>query len=115
LARPALRQCVTVVYELQHSNALIATNALRPFFGQSGGQAPMSLMLGNIGNEAAIVFSGPQDVVASALRLVQAADVPTPSGNGGQLDARIEAMFKQNEELRARMAALEQLVRQKEQ
>jgi hypothetical protein len=104
---------VTVVYELQHTNAVHATNALRPFFGQTGGQGPLSLTLGNIGNEAAIVLSGPQDVVASALRLVQAADVATPTGIGGQLDDRIEAIFKQNEELRARIAALEQLVREK--
>src|SRR5262249_52766593 len=37
MARPTLKQMVSVIVPLQNINATIAVNALRPFFAQTGG------------------------------------------------------------------------------
>ncbi|HEX5050138.1 MAG TPA: hypothetical protein VFZ65_00070 [Planctomycetota bacterium] len=108
LARPGLRQFVTVVYRPQHIDATVATNALRPFFANSGTQGVASLMIGNVGNSSSLIVSGPQDMVASALRVVQAADVAAPAQGNTDLEARVDALGKQNEQLLRRIAALEQ-------
>lgn len=108
LARPTQRQWVTVVYTLQHTNAMIATNALRPFFAGNGGSGGQSLVLGNLGNSAAIVLTGPQDQVASALTLLQRGDVAESPEAVPELAARVEALAKQNEALQRRLAELEQ-------
>jgi hypothetical protein len=90
--RPNLRVPVSVVLELQHTNAAIATNALRPFFASNGNGQPGQLTLGNFGNSAAIVIAGMQDQVAHAVRLVRSGDV-----KGG----------KEYEDMYARFAAIE--------
>jgi hypothetical protein len=108
LARPTQRQWVTVVYTLQHTNAMIATNALRPFFSSNSGNGSPVLVLGNLGNSAAIVLTGPQDQVASALTLLQRGDVAETPEAVPELAARVEALAKQNEALQRRLAELEQ-------
>lgn len=108
LARPALRQYVTVVVELRHTNATIANNALRPFFAMAGSNNGVPLNIGNVGNATSLLLSGPQDVVASALQLVQAADVPQPPETRPDLMQRLEALARQNEQLAQRVAALEE-------
>jgi hypothetical protein len=109
LARPALRQFVTVVTTLKHVNATIATNALRPFFASvNQNQSALALSLGNVGNASAMLISGPQDAVAYALRLLQAVDVPQPpEQQKTELEARFEALQRQHEALLQRVAALE--------
>ena len=109
LARPHLRQFVTVVQELEHTNATIATNALRPFFATSGGQQGVaSLTLGNVGTATSMVLTGPQDLVASALQMLKAADVPQPPEVRPELTARLDALASQNAQLLQRVAALEE-------
>ena len=75
LARPGLRVPVTTVVQLKHINAVIATNALRPFFASSGGPTS-ALTIGNIGNNTSLLLSGMQDQVAAAIGLLATADVP---------------------------------------
>ena len=111
LARPALRQFVLVVCKLDHTNAMAANNALRPFFAQSGGsQGVGDLVIGNFGNERALVLSGPQDLVANAIRLVQAADVPMPDIVPPEIEQRLDALAGENRTLRERVLALEKKV-----
>ena len=79
LARPTLRIPVTAVIELKHVNAVIATNALRPFFASTGGQSPVtSLTIGNVGSGSSLLVSGLQDQVAMAIQLIGKCDVPPP-------------------------------------
>lgn len=105
LARPTLRQFVSIAYTLQHTNASIATNALRPFFA---GQNTNSLILGNMGNATSVLLSGPQDQIANALLILRAADVPQPPEARPELTQRLDALQKQNEQLAQRLAALEE-------
>jgi hypothetical protein len=76
LARPALCMPVTTVVQLQHINATIATNALRPFFASVGHPSASNLTIGNIGNNTGLLLSGLQNQVATAIELVREADVP---------------------------------------
>lgn len=108
LARPALRQFVTVVVELRHTNASFATNALRPFFASTGSANSATINLGTIGNTTSLLLSGPQDVVATALQLVQTADVPQPPDARPEITQRLDALQRQNEQLAQRLAALEE-------
>ncbi|MFO1032441.1 MAG: hypothetical protein U1F60_15270 [Planctomycetota bacterium] len=75
LARPNLKMPVTVMMPLEHINAPIATNALRPFFASVGPVSP-SLTIGNVGNNRAMLISGMQDQVVQAIRLLQKCDIP---------------------------------------
>ncbi|MFO1078382.1 MAG: hypothetical protein U1E73_11730 [Planctomycetota bacterium] len=109
LARPALRLFVTCVYPLQHTNAMIANNALRPFFSSNGQQGPM-LTIGNMGNSAAVLLTGPQDQVAMALQLLQAADLPTKEEVPESLVQRLEALARQHSELQQRIVELEKKI-----
>jgi len=114
LARPTLRQFVTVVYKLEHTNSNVASNALRPFFANNGNSNSAMLNLGNAGNSTSLVLSGPQDQVANALQVLAAADVPQPPDLRSDVDARIDALAKQNEQLLKRITALEEKVGKKE-
>lgn len=100
LARPNLRMAVTVAMPLQHINATVATNALRPFFASSGNQAAGSLMVGNVGTSGSILLSGFQDQVAAAIRILHAADRP-PSQELMERDQMLQSLMQ-------RVAALEQ-------
>lgn len=115
LARPTLRQHVTVVYRMKHTNATIATNALRPFFASSGQSNSNQLTLGNVGNSASILISGPQDQVANLLQVLATADVPLPPELRSEVDVRVDALAKQNEQLARRLAALEEKLAEKKQ
>ena len=79
LARPGLRVPVLTVVSLKHINATVATNALRPFYASTGGSAGgAALTIGNVGNNTAMLLSGYNDQVASAIRMLQVCDVPPP-------------------------------------
>ncbi len=93
LAHPDLRMAVTTVVQLEHINATIATNALRPFFANTG--APSgggSLTLGNVGNNAGMLLSGMQDQVANAIRLLRLVDVPSPKEPEQGLTEQVESL-----------------------
>ncbi len=91
LARPTLLIPVTTTVTLQHINAVVATNSLRPFFASIGGNS--SLIIGNVGNNTGMVISGLQDQVATVLRMLETCDVPPPKMEPG-LEDRLEAIEK---------------------
>lgn len=103
MKRPDLKIWVLTTMPLQHINATIATNALRPFFASSGGPSA-SLTLGNVGNNTSMLLLGPQDQVASAIRLLRTCDVPPPK----EEVARGEMLAQRLEQLEARMKAIEE-------
>lgn len=100
MAMPDFKMAVTTTVPLQHVNATIATNALRPFFASTGSAAPGgSLTIGNVGTGNAMVVSGIQSQVAQAIQLLQRVDVPPAAPSKMQVD------------LEARLAALEQRIK----
>ncbi|MCB9877207.1 MAG: hypothetical protein H6835_06340 [Planctomycetes bacterium] len=66
---------------LKNINATIATNALRPFFANTTGQAGGALTLGNVGNSSAMLLQGFGPQVYSAVELLRLVDVPTEEPN----------------------------------
>lgn len=106
LARPASKQFVTVVFHLQHVHASTAVNSLRPFFGHQ--PQPTTLTIGNAGHPTAVLLSGPQDQAASAVRLLQAVDQPTPPESPVLQQQSLQQLHRQLDELRKRLAALEE-------
>lgn len=99
LERPGLRMVVTVALPLQHVNATIANNALRPFFA-SGGNAALPLLLGTAGSNSVLLLCGFQDQVASAIRLLQVVDRP-PGPEQTEVQQALQNVVQ-------RVAALEQ-------
>ena len=101
LAKPNLKMPVTTVVQLEHINAQLANNALRPFFASnSGSQA--SLAFGSVGSRSALLLSGMQDQVAQAIQMHKTCDVaPTPEPDASiaeqlqQLQQRVLALEKQ--------------------
>lgn len=96
LARPNLKLAVTTLVPLEHINATIATNALRPFLVSMGAaQSGSALTIGNIGGAEAMLISGMQDQVAQAIRLIRKCDLPgSMDGMGmpGAGDDRVPAL-----------------------
>jgi hypothetical protein len=111
LARPNQREFVLTTVRLAHTNATVATNALRPFFNSAGGPQGTQLVIGNVGNNEAMLIAGFTDQVCSAIRLVRACDQPPTQppdpammGPGGQnafaaLQAQVKALQEQVAEL----------------
>ncbi len=67
---------------LKNINATIATNALRPFFAQTGAATGGgSLTLGNVGNNSAMLLQGFGPQVFAAVELLKLVDVPTEQPN----------------------------------
>jgi hypothetical protein len=93
---------VTTVVALKHTNAMIATNALRPFLTSTAGGGN-SITLGTIGNGASLMLCGPQNQVAHAIKLVRAADVPSEQPEPG-LAERITKLEKRLAELEQQLA-----------
>lgn len=77
LKRPNLKEMVLTTVPLQHINATIATNALRPFFASTGAPGGSgSLTLGNVGNNSSMLLQGFRDQVAGAIRMLRQVDTP---------------------------------------
>ena len=107
LARPDRKMPVSTVVKLQHVNATIATNALRPFFASTGGPVS-SLTLGNVGNNSGMVLCGMQDQVVQAIRMLREVDLPaTP-----EEVARQKSNSSRVEDLEKRVKALEEKLEQ---
>ncbi|MFN3243431.1 MAG: hypothetical protein ACE37K_18150 [Planctomycetota bacterium] len=106
LARPELKAMVITVVKLNHINAQLANNALRPFFAHSGGgHAGSYLSIGNVGNRSSLLLQGFQDQVAQAIRMIRLCDVEQPvEGYQGQ------PMPQYVEKLEARIAKLEKRI-----
>jgi hypothetical protein len=104
LAQPSLCMPVTATVPLQHINATIATNALRPFFASTGApSAGATLTLGNVGAMNAMLLSGMQDKVAQAIGMLREVDKPPPMpAENVPMDAA-----KRIEELERRVKVLE--------
>lgn len=105
-ARPNSYFCVTVAAPLQHTNDIIATNALRPFFA-SMGRVGSSLTLGNVGNGSAIVINGPQHSVVAALDMLRTVDVPMGNAAAPGSSERLGTLERAVEQLTKRVDALE--------
>jgi hypothetical protein len=103
LRRPTLRMPVLTTVELQHINAPVAVNALRPFFGQAGSSGT-SLQLGNVGNNAALLLQGFADQVAAAIRLLRECDKPPPPNQAPELVTRIQQLEQQIQSLQQQLA-----------
>ncbi|HEX5051197.1 MAG TPA: hypothetical protein VFZ65_05460 [Planctomycetota bacterium] len=104
LSRPNLKVAVTVAMPLEHINAMVATNALRPFFASTGAGSS-SLTIGNVGNVSSILISGFQDQVAAAIRLVETCDVAPPEEHTTPpLEERIEAIERRLDALERKLA-----------
>lgn len=108
-ARPQAREYAMTSVRLKHINASICTNALRPFFMSSSQPQIVGLMIGNVGNQEAMVLAGFTDQLCAALRLIRECDqepVQPPDFNqpGHQnalaaLQAQIKALQEQVAEL----------------
>lgn len=105
LARPRLRSWVTVAMPLRHLNATIASNALRPFYASNSNPSQV-LTLGNVGSSTTMLMTGPQDTVASAISVLQAADTDQGEAAAEQL-TRLEQLAKRVAELESRLAAVD--------
>ncbi len=95
LLRPNLKLAVTTVVPLEHINATIASNALRPFFASTGQPGSSTLTIGNVGSSKAMLISGLQDQVAQAIRMLRKCDVPggmDGMGMPGMVDERVPAL-----------------------
>jgi hypothetical protein len=109
LARPNQCEFVLTSVRLKHINATICTNALRPFFAVAGGNNIGQLVIGNIGNQEAMVLAGFTDQLCAALRLIRECDQPPtqppdPNMPGTQnpfpqMQAQIKALQDQVAEL----------------
>jgi len=69
---------ILTVMPLNHVNATVATNALRPFFA-AGGNMGSTISIGNLGDNRSLILQGMGDQVAAAVRLVRRADVDEES------------------------------------
>lgn len=104
LAKPNLKLAVTVAVPLHHINAVVATNALRPFFASAGAaMSTANLSVGSVGNTSSILLSGMQDQVAQAIRLVRECDVP-PRKLEPDLEERLAALERRLQALEERLA-----------
>jgi len=78
LRRPAFRELCCLTITLEHLDAGIACNALRPFLATNS-NTTLALWMGTAGNQRTIMLTGFGDQVAAALRLLQEADRPQPA------------------------------------
>lgn len=100
LARPQLRMMVLTALTLKNINANIATNAMRPFFAQTGGNGgASSVTFGTAGSENGLLIAGFQDQVAAMVRMVQTLDESAARGER-PTEAKVA-------ELEQRLAAIE--------
>lgn len=73
-------QVLTTV-DLEHINATVATNALRPFFAQSGGTTGFQLQIGNAGSPQSMLLQGFGPQVYAAYRVIKLVDQPIPQAD----------------------------------
>lgn len=100
LERPNLKIWVLTTVPLQHINATVATNALRPFFATTNA-GPGGITIGNVGNNTSLLLMGPQDQVAGAIRLVRACDAPPPKEEVAQAERLLDHLQRLESRLKA--------------
>lgn len=88
MAQPACRAPVRVTLQLEHVNANIVMNSMRPFFAQSARSA--SLVFGTAGSNSVFVISGIQSEVAQAVALIRAVDKPDAGAEKQVTDLQVE-------------------------
>lgn len=99
LADPHGKQLITTVVPLRHARASQVTAALRPFFANS-------TVLGVTADGANLVLGGSRDLVANAIRFVEANDRPTADpATMQQLAAQIRSLRERVTRMQARLAA----------
>lgn len=97
LRRPNLKMPVLTSLPLQHSDANVAVNSLRPFFA-SPGQVGAPLTIGTLGNNRAILLQGFADQVGAAIRVLREADMP-PRETDPTLEERVRILEQRLESL----------------
>jgi hypothetical protein len=110
LARPNLKIAVSTTVPLQHVNAPIVVNSMRPFLASTAGPGLASITLGAAGNVNTILITGMQHQVAQAIELIRKVDVPPPAATGTPPVSMVERLTQKIEELEKRIAALEQQI-----
>lgn len=107
LRRPQLREMVTTDVQLEHINAQIATNSLRPFFASHGGGGPStSIMIGTAGNDRSLLVTGVQSQVAQLLQMLKTCDVP--QRDAPELEQRLVQLEQRIQQLQQQITALQQ-------
>ncbi|MFK7743119.1 MAG: hypothetical protein AB8H80_22585 [Planctomycetota bacterium] len=118
LSRPGFYRMVTCCYHLQNTRAQLACNTLRPFLSQWSGNGAMRVDVGMLGNDASLLFSGPQPQIAILLQMLQRADKAPGEGLNGVMENRLADLKKDNEglaqDVRVLQQRLAQLVKQVE-
>jgi len=104
MAQPASRTPVLVTMQLEHINASIAANAMRPFFARSA-----SVTFGSGGNNSMLVISGIQSEVAQVVALLRSVDKPDAG-----VEKQVTDLQAENAALRAKVRELEKQQGQKE-
>jgi hypothetical protein len=110
LQRPNLKQMVFVTLPLQHINAQIATNALRPFF-MSNQQVP-TLQIGTAGTNEALIMTGFSDQIATCIQMLRVCDRPLEERNQDLNNALMTIQNLQGTvaELQTRMATAQKQI-----
>lgn len=103
MAQPASRTPVLVTMQLEHINASIAANAMRPFFARSA-----SVTFGSGGNNSMLVISGIQSEVAQVVALLRSVDKPDAG-----VEKQVTDLQAENTALRAQVRELEKQLGQK--
>jgi hypothetical protein len=112
MKRPSFKEYVVTTLPLQHINATIATNALRPFFASTGGQGTGSLVIGNVGNNTAMLLQGFRDQIAAAIRILRECDTPQKERDleSYQLGQAVQTMQATVTELQAQTKRLQEQI-----
>jgi hypothetical protein len=89
-------ESVVVPIRLEHMNAQIAANAIRPFLAQTS--SPYGgVIVGNFGDEKTLVVQGMSPQVAAAVRMIRAADAAAGEALARQHLERLEQRIQQLE------------------
>jgi hypothetical protein len=109
LQRPNLKQIVLVTLPLQHINATIAVNALRPFFASNSPMPGQGLNIGTAGSNEAVLVLGFTDQVAACIRMLQQCDRPLQERNPElhQLGQTCQSLQHAVTDLQSRLATVQ--------
>jgi hypothetical protein len=89
-------ESVVVPIRLEHMNAQIAANAIRPFLAQTS--SPYGgVIVGNFGDEKTVVIQGMSPQVAAAVRMIRAADAAAGEAQARQHVEQLEQRIQQLE------------------
>jgi hypothetical protein len=107
LRRPTLKQPVSTVVQLRHTNGSVVANFLRPVFTGGPGRGSFTIATGP--NNASVVLVGMQADVARALEIIQETDQkPEQAGQDAPEQERLARLEQQLAALQREIAELQQ-------